>query len=229
MLSVSQWIPVTYRWLDMPQRRVVGSFALQVRGMHVAWTMQDIFLTGENSYRNNTPVQYRRLSPAFQTPTPVHSLEGFWVGTYGPHGMEVLHIRCNGNELSASKVTGDANVPAGEASFRIHIDRPGSHARMRGSRFTLPPGYSSRVDMSSTAPPAGGGGGDAAAQDSMVIVDAYEAQGQVAGTGYVGGRWIPAECVVLSGGLFGVMWIDLGSFSVFRRLPLPVYEPKPWH
>lgn len=63
-----------------------------------------------------------------------------------------------------------------------------------------------------------------AASDSMLIVDAYAAAGQVAGTGHVGPRWIPAEAVVLSGGLFGVMWIELGSFSVFRRLPVPLTQ-----
>lgn len=71
---------------------------------------------------------------------------------------------------------------------------------------------------------SGGSPIDDASPDAMLVVDSYAAAGQVAGTGHVGPRWIPAEAVVLSGGLFGVMWIELGSFSVFRRLPLPLFD-----
>lgn len=64
-----------------------------------------------------------------------------WVGTYGPHGDEVLLLRmvrleeeeegAEGGEgglgrvvCEGIKITGDPNVPAGKWSFRVALDRP---------------------------------------------------------------------------------------------------------
>ncbi len=93
-----------------------------------------------------------RLPPSEQPVDAVlQQLQGLWVGTYGPHGEELLHVRFV--EMQAPpppqeqqeqeqqqeqqqqqqgltvvceglKLTGDVNVPAGEWSFRIDLHRP---------------------------------------------------------------------------------------------------------
>jgi hypothetical protein len=50
------------------------------------------------------------------------SLTGFWNGDYGPNGIEKIEIRQQGNEVTATKVTGDDWVPAGEVTWRATLD-----------------------------------------------------------------------------------------------------------
>jgi len=49
----------------------------------------------------------------------VKQLEGIWLGAYSIHGTEVLylHLEEEENQLIASKITGDENVPRGVASW----------------------------------------------------------------------------------------------------------------
>lgn len=48
---------------------------------------------------------------------------GLYVGEYGPHGPEVMCVEYDWDhkEMVASKILGDANVPAGKVSFRISL------------------------------------------------------------------------------------------------------------
>lgn len=57
---------------------------------------------------------------------PLQSLEGIWLGQYGPHGTEVLYIHTpiNGNKTDVWKVTGDVNVPRGVITWSFsHSNR----------------------------------------------------------------------------------------------------------
>lgn len=58
----------------------------------------------------------------------IPSLCGFFVGTYGGHGHEILYVTAHDTnrdkiQLRGLKVTGDKNVPAGEVSFIIDLER----------------------------------------------------------------------------------------------------------
>ncbi|KAH9935778.1 uncharacterized protein B0H18DRAFT_977256 [Fomitopsis serialis] len=50
------------------------------------------------------------------------TLEGLWLGVFGPYGTEVLHLTWHQEEeeLRAIKLTGDANVPRGTLSWTLH-------------------------------------------------------------------------------------------------------------
>ena len=54
------------------------------------------------------------------------SLEGLWLGAYGPHGTEVLYLEYDATaaQVNAWKVTGDLNVPRGACSWTIQLNRP---------------------------------------------------------------------------------------------------------
>lgn len=132
-------------------------------------------------------------------------------------------------------IPGDANIPAGCDSFRIHLLLPGEHSGRPGGRFVLPPGYSSRVQLwgaGAAAAAAGaeapgeegtggaGGRGARGAPAALCVLASYVAEGQVASTGYVDPSWIAAEAVVFGRDTFGLLWKGIHSFSVFRRLGL---------
>lgn len=52
------------------------------------------------------------------------SLEGLWLGAYGPHGTEVLYIQYDeaNRTVKALKITGDENVPRGAQTWCFELD-----------------------------------------------------------------------------------------------------------
>jgi len=50
-------------------------------------------------------------------------LNGYWVGDYGRHGKELIRIYQKGYEVIAQKVTGDENVPAGQTTWKMTLDK----------------------------------------------------------------------------------------------------------
>lgn len=165
-----------------------------------------------------------------------------------PHTCIYVHACANVcvAYIHLALILGDANIPAGCDSFRIHLLLPGEHSSNRpGGRFVLPPGYSSRVQLwGAGAAAAGGGGaggagapgeegvagggagglGGRVAPAALCVLASYVAEGQVASTGYVDPSWIAAEAVVFGRDTFGLLWKGIHSFSVFRRLGLELGE-----
>jgi len=50
-------------------------------------------------------------------------LNGYWIGDYGRHGKEIINIYQKGYEVIARKITGDENVPAGEITWKMTLDK----------------------------------------------------------------------------------------------------------
>ncbi|KAG8437437.1 hypothetical protein GDO86_008223 [Hymenochirus boettgeri] len=49
---------------------------------------------------------------------------GFFKGTYGSHGLEIVMLSFHGTIAKATKITGDPNVPAGQQTLEIDLTRP---------------------------------------------------------------------------------------------------------
>ena len=49
----------------------------------------------------------------------------------------------------------------------------------------------------------------------------YQAEGQVARTGFRDPKWVPLHFTVIQGGALGVTWLTLSTFSMFMRLEVP--------
>ncbi|ORX82849.1 hypothetical protein K493DRAFT_388414 [Basidiobolus meristosporus CBS 931.73] len=80
-----------------------------------------------------------KLFPFEVNPSASSPLQGLWVGTYGPHGCEILLFNYDeqGSQLLASKITGDINVPRGEITFLVDFGRElvdASNVLFRGYR-----------------------------------------------------------------------------------------------
>lgn len=99
---------------------------------------------------------------------------GLYLGAFGPHGPELIQLSRglqDGEEVvSAVKVTGDPNVPAGEVSFRAKVGR----RHKLDSRDVYP--------------------------DELGIVARYKGEGRVAMAGYKSPRWVDGELLVFAVG-----------------------------
>ncbi|XP_012688049.1 F-box only protein 31 isoform X2 [Clupea harengus] len=49
---------------------------------------------------------------------------GLFKGTYGSHGLEIIMLSFHGSSAKATKLTGDPNVPAGQLTLVVHLNRP---------------------------------------------------------------------------------------------------------
>ncbi|KAG7673058.1 hypothetical protein Ndes2526B_g05371 [Nannochloris sp. 'desiccata'] len=114
-------------------------------------------------------INYTRL-PLNDTPTDVFS--GMYLGTFGPHGPEVLRVARetieNEEWVQGTKLTGDPNVPAGKVSFRARI------------------GVQHRLSPSGVYPPEYG------------VQQRYKGQGRVAREGYSAAKWVDGELLTFS-------------------------------
>ncbi|CAL8470008.1 g9550 [Coccomyxa elongata] len=100
---------------------------------------------------------------------------GLYLGTFGPHGPEVLQLQRSVTEdgeecVLGIKLTGDQNVPAGHVSFRAKIGR--KHRRS-GYDLMYPP--------------------------ELEISARYAGEGRVAHKGFRDARWVEGELLHFSG------------------------------
>ncbi|EFN57162.1 hypothetical protein CHLNCDRAFT_51231 [Chlorella variabilis] len=124
---------------------------------------------------------------------------GLYVGTFGPHGPELLQVSRQvegGREWAvATKLTGDPNVPAGTVSWKALIGR--------GNR--LP------AEM---YPP------------EMAVTARYKGQGQVAQTGFTNAKWVEGELLVFGADSPFVRGAQLGYLIVLHRVDLEELFPE---
>ena len=165
-----------------------------------------------------SPIVYRPLSiPESKTGPNDHPLarfNGIWVGTYGGHGLEILHLECREQfscpitadgvakeveivpmALVATKISGDLNVPHGEISFaavRPNADQPESGLSYDGI------GQSKSVNR---------------IRNSF----RYSLSFLVAQTYFVEPQFIRTKVILISENLLKVTWFALHHTSSFKR------------
>lgn len=115
------------------------------------------FAVKEEEEEEVTSVTYKRLQGAVDTTAKTGDpLSGLYLGSFGPHGPELLRLDrsiIDGEEVvQATKLTGDANVPAGSISFRakckqrlevrdVYPDELGIAARYKGEGRVAQKGF----------------------------------------------------------------------------------------
>ena len=141
---------------------------------------------------------HRRFLPQYQ-------LAGLWKGNYPNHGDELVRLHYDGDQLYATKMTGDAHVPAGEVTFRADLTMPYDEAQA-----SAPSGeeVDVRVEVISLA-----------ADDShqQREVDRFKGEGRIAARGFQHAHFVPGQLFLLDADVIGFLWQPLGTFVVFSR------------
>ncbi|HEY9036103.1 MAG TPA: Cyclin D1-binding domain-containing protein [Pseudomonadales bacterium] len=63
-------------------------------------------------------------------------LRGQWIGSYPCCGIETLEITQEGEQVQATKMTGDDFVPAGEVSWRANVESGSGEGQIAEKGFT---------------------------------------------------------------------------------------------
>ena len=155
--------------------------------------------------------RFTRVPPSVANRSSPDPFDRLYLGAFGPHGPEVLRLVRGrwGDELgvdhtcvTAVKLTGDANVPAGAASFRARV------------------GVGDALDSSFSYP------------EELGVVTRFKGQGRVAKPGFAERNWVDGELLLLDGrggqltggAELGFVWAVPGErrlLILFSSLELP--------
>lgn len=143
---------------------------------------------------------YRAQVEDAQLCIPQLNMHGLWVGKYGS-GYELINVTYSGDTLIATKVTGDRNVPKGEASFTVDLLSPFSSNNDGAFAPALEP-----IGLDPKA----------AQQWGHRYLPRFAGRGQVAAAGFENAQWMEGQ-MILVGRFFSFAWVPLGHQVFFGR------------
>mmetsp|Transcript_6744 Transcript_6744/g.11480 ORF Transcript_6744/g.11480 Transcript_6744/m.11480 type:complete len:863 (-) Transcript_6744:436-3024(-) len=115
-------------------------------------------------------IKYSRIS--VETPRSADLFSGLYLGRFGSHGPEILSLKrgqIGGEEaVIGTKITGDANVPAGTISFRCKV------------------GPTYKLSSKDVFP------------DELGVIARYQGEGRIAEKGFQDAKWCGGELLVFS-------------------------------
>jgi len=162
-------------------------------------------------------------------------VEGLYVGTYGGHGMEVIQLSKTSSEhlvcgAEGTKITGDPNVAFGKVSFRVTDDRcldmtkEEQDSMFEVERFSRNPKFIDyRDDLSLVfAAPV-----DAHERETIPFskcIGRWNCECQIAQHGGYNATFIPGHFILFSQDYFAVLFIELRSLSLYKRVSKHIFE-----
>eukprot|EP00088_Acartia_fossae_P034409 TRINITY_DN3532_c1_g1_i3.p1 TRINITY_DN3532_c1_g1~~TRINITY_DN3532_c1_g1_i3.p1 ORF type:complete len:393 (+),score=73.22 TRINITY_DN3532_c1_g1_i3:464-1642(+) len=177
--------------------------------------------------------RYEKLEPPLPNTQNLPITQGYFFGTYGDHGIEVVQVKSFHlspqtssaiSDIGGLKITGDPNIAAGQITFRIIDDKclnltlQDQESMAQVEKFDKTPRY---VDYF-----------DGLELDFRVPEDCHErekldfqkcrgrwrCEGQIAQHGGYDARFIPAHFILFDEDYFSVLFIELGSIVLYRRI-----------
>lgn len=144
--------------------------------------------------------KYRTQVEDAQSCIPQLNMHGLWVGKY-ESGYELINVTYSGDTLIATKVTGDQNVPKGEASFTVDLAPPFSAQTDGAFAPALEP-----IELQDAA----------SRQWGQRYLPRQAGRGQVASRGFANAQWMEGQ-MILVGKFFSFAWVPLGHQVFFGR------------
>eukprot|EP01018_Ginkgo_biloba_P007089 Gb_39127 [translate_table: standard] len=137
-------------------------------------------------------------------PKSGQELAGLWSGIYGPHGLEIVNVSYTNDEIIATKLLGDPNVPCGEVTFKVTISSANTDTHMDFQGILMAPGE----------------------EDAFDISRMYRGRGRIAAHGFHNPKWVPGRLLVQHKGNMAFLWEDVNFVIRFRRLNLESVCPE---
>jgi len=148
---------------------------------------------------------------------PQYQLAGLWKGNYPKHGDETVRLHYSGEMLYATKVTGDEHVPAGEVTFRANLEAPIAPGDAIEGFAGADDGPGVRVEVLSIS-------SDGAHEQREV--EQFNGDGRVAARGFRQDHFVPGQLFLMDDDVVGFLWLPIGTFVVFSRVPEEEEPPK---
>ncbi|CAG5131597.1 unnamed protein product, partial [Candidula unifasciata] len=164
---------------------------------------------------------------------------GLYTGDYGSHGVEILNFtisQTNPQHLEGLKIVGDPNVPAGNVSVRVFLDKPvvlsESDQQSVLEMLRADEQRSQESFMELLNANINNNNPDLLRQPFIIPEDCFDrgqespniclarylAEGRIAGHLYNDPSLCKCHFVKFSDVVFGVMWLELNSFSMFYNV-----------
>jgi len=132
-------------------------------------------------------------------------MDGIWVGNYGNHGLELINVTYVGDNLIATKVTGDETVPRGQVSFTADLHPPSNTSvALSPLKMTVEPALSTPTPLQTHADD---------------YLPRFPGKGQIAKPGFKEHRFVEGQLVMFESH-FSFVWIPTRHHVLFRR-PTP--------
>jgi len=146
---------------------------------------------------------------------PQYQLAGLWKGNYPNHGDEFVRLHYQGDQLFATKITGDEHVPAGEITFQADLAAPADlweELGGPGRGLNTPSSDGAGVRVEVLALSADGG-------HEPREVEQFHGQGRIAARGFRHPHFVPGQLFLMDDDVIGFLWLPIGTFVVLSRVP----------
>jgi hypothetical protein len=207
VLGLQEELHEARRLQDTPQvarleRAIVSAQHVNAEFMYTVSTER--MLVAQAAGKHEQAEVFRNEADLARSALPQFNLSGLWVGKYGEQGFEMINVTYTGDTLVAYKVTGDRNVPKGQASFTVDLSPTALRMSSSSSQDTdvLEP-----IELAS----------DAAEQWGSKFLQRFSGNGHVSSEGFVNSQWIDGQLILVGPEYFSFAWLPIGHQVFFGR------------
>lgn len=135
---------------------------------------------------------------------PEYNLAGLWKAVYPNGGTEIVRIRYEDEQLLATKLTGDAHVPAGEVTFRVNTSQPHEGGDLASFEWELGPGAVNTISSEER-------------RRGLDQKLRFVGEGMIARKNFTDARFVPGLLYLQADDIIYFLWAPLGMFVPLTR------------